>query len=236
MVGRRLDIEPEVPHALLAVPSRVRIVEIVLAAAPAAVTARQIADELGMHVTTVRVHLGLLADAGLVVAERLASNGRGRPSIGYRPGAMDPVQVRGQMIDALAWALARRSSGDRALAAGRWWAQRLPDPGPDEADEADEMSAMAAMSAAFTRLGFAPRIEGDRMHLEQCPFEDAARHNPEVVCRVHLGLAQGISARASRTGRHPRLDLVPFADSTGCRLRVEPTRTPSRPRSGAAPD
>lgn len=203
----------DVAHVLLTVPSRARIVEVVRTAS-AAVTAQQIASELGMHVTTVRVHLGLLAEAGILVAEPLPSSGRGRPSIGYRPGAIDTATVRAQMIDALAWALAQASSRDRALEAGRRWADRLP------ADVDGEQTEMAAMSAAFTRLGFAPVVDGDSMRLRRCPFEEAARSNPEIVCRVHLGLAQGITARASRTGRRPRLDLVPFADSDGCQLAL----------------
>lgn len=207
-------------HALLAVPARARLVELVRAA-DEPVTVHELAEAVDLHVTTVRFHLDLLVRAGLLVAEPLPAAGRGRPRIGYRPGLVDLAQVREQMIEALARALADREPRDRAVVAGRRWAERLPLPDEDPT---------TAVAETFSRLGFAPDPEpdGDTIWLRACPFADAARQTPQVVCRVHLGLAQGIATRRAAPGRRPDVDLVPFAEPDACRLTIanrEPAST-----------
>jgi len=204
--------EPIGRHALLAVPARARLVELV-SEADGPVTAQQLAQTLGLHVTTVRFHLDLLTQAGLLIADALPSQGRGRPRIGYRVGEIDLAEVHEQMIDALARAVADRSPRDHALAAGHRWAAQLPEPVADP---------ITALTQTFTRLGFAPSPAASVITLHQCPFADAARATPEVVCRVHLGLAQGVASRAS-AGR-TEVDLVPFAEPGVCRLTVAARR------------
>lgn len=207
-------------HVLLSVPSRARILDLVRGAADA-VTAAQLADEVGMHVTTVRFHLDQLERAGLVRKAPEPSRGRGRPRIGYRAGALDLGQVREQMIDALAEALVDRSSLDRSLTAGRRWADRLPEPQGEPA---------AAVTEVFAQLGFAPDSDGTTIDLHRCPFGEAARRTPEVVCRVHLGLAQGLAGRAARARgvTIPDVALVPFATPDRCELTIGVTKTRGR--------
>ena len=200
-------------HVLLSVPSRARILDLVRSAAEP-LTAADLARELDIHVTTVRFHLDQLEQADLVLKAPVPSGGRGRPRIGYRAGALDLGQVREQMIDALAEALADRGSRDRSLAAGRRWADRLPEPQGEPA---------AAVTEVFAQLGFAPDRDGSTIDLHRCPFGDAARRTPEVVCRVHLGLAQGLATRAARaqTSAAPRVGLVPFAGPDLCVLTID---------------
>ena len=72
------------------------------------------------------------------------------------------------------------------------------------------------------RLGFAPRADDDAasVALTRCPLLEAAYRNPEVVCAVHLGLAQGALERlgAPREGT----SLLPFAEPGACRLYLRP--------------
>ncbi|WP_082609157.1 metalloregulator ArsR/SmtB family transcription factor [Oerskovia sp. Root918] len=76
------------------------------------------------------------------------------------------------------------------------------------------------------RLGFAPRADDDAasVALTRCPLLEAAYRNPEVVCAVHLGLAQGALERlgAPREGT----SLLPFAEPGACRLHLRPADGP----------
>jgi predicted ArsR family transcriptional regulator len=200
-------------HEVLAVPARARILELVRASREP-LTTQQLSDELDLHPTTVRFHLRHLESAGLVVAEPEPVEGRGRPRLGYRPGALDVADVREQMIDALAEALADGGSRDRALRAGRRWAERLPAVGG---------GPVSAVTDVFTQLGFDPDASADPIRLRQCPFMDAARRTPQVVCQVHLGLAQGLVARTSRSSSRPRVELRPFAEPNACLLSLTHT-------------
>ncbi|MDI1288518.1 MAG: helix-turn-helix domain-containing protein [bacterium] len=207
-------------HAALAVPARARILDVVRDAG-APVTAQDLAEELGIHVTTVRFHLAQLERAGLVVSGPQQSGRRGRPRIGYRAGTLDPAEVHEQMIDALAEALTDRGSRDRALAAGRWWADRLPEPDGDPA---------SVTTNVFMQLGFAPSRDGEVIQLRRCPFGEAARRTPEVVCRVHLGLAQGLVRRAAQlqSTDAPQVALIPFAEPGICLLTLSGHLTKAR--------
>ncbi|QAY71151.1 ArsR family transcriptional regulator [Xylanimonas protaetiae] len=75
------DTPPSV-HTALASPVRLRMLD-VLRAAVDAPTAQSLAAELGLHVTTVRFHLDLLEEAGLVARETRRVARRGRPAVHY---------------------------------------------------------------------------------------------------------------------------------------------------------
>ncbi len=174
-------------------------------------TAGDLATEFDLHVTTMRFHLDVLQRAGLVVGTP-ARAGRGRPAIGFR-AALDDDAVAAQMVAVLADALADRDSRDRPRAAGRRWADRLPEP---------PAAPHPALVEGLGRLGFAPQEAPDGViRLGACPFGEAATQNPDVVCRIHLGLAEGIVRRATGGRAHDRsVDLVPFAQPGVCELTV----------------
>ncbi|WP_337062115.1 helix-turn-helix transcriptional regulator [Kineococcus sp. G2] len=206
-------------HAALASPVRRRLLEL-LRAAEDPVPVHELADRLQLHVTTARFHLGHLERAGLVT-RHVEPAGRGRPPVRYRavqrgPGEQGDGDVRERMIDALAEALAEPGAGtagpDRALEAGRRWAEQvaLPPGGP-----------VAALTGVFGDLGFAPEVGADGIALHACPFRSAARRQPQVVCRVHLGLAQRLAERAAGPDGPdgPGVALAPFAGPDLCVLR-----------------
>lgn len=199
-------------HAALASPVRRRVLD-VLSAATDAPTAQQLATTLDLHVTTVRFHLEQLEQAGLVVRETRHAARRGRPGVHYRALGIDTDRARDRMIDALAEALAAGGPGPAgSLAAGRRWAEQVAPP---------TGSVVEAITDTFARIGFDPEPAGDTIRLRGCPFRDAARHHPQVVCQVHLGLAQGL-ARRSHGGDDVRVGLRPFVEPELCLLTLSP--------------
>lgn len=75
----------------------------------------------------------------------------------------------------------------------------------------------------FTALGFRPALEssGGRVtcKLCNCPYRDAARQNPDVVCGLHRGITAGLVEALA-----PRATLVAFEprdpDRAGCLAEV----------------
>jgi predicted ArsR family transcriptional regulator len=82
------------------------------------------------------------------------------------------------------------------------------DPLPADPLPADPVPADESPAGTGTR----------RFDLWRCPFLDLARARPEVVCAVHLGLAQGVLGRVGGPLRADR--LVPFAGPRHCELHL----------------
>ena len=205
-------------HAVLASSVR-RDALVLLRAAPGPLTAAALADRLGLHVTTVRFHLDHLERVGLVARASAHSGRRGRPAATYRAVSVDLTAARDQMIEALATAAARGGPSPQqdAREAGGRWAAGLPLPNGD---------ARTLLTDLAAQLGFNPEPAERGIRLLACPFRSAARRNPQVVCQVHLGLLQGIAARAY-DGDEVGVGLVPFAEPQACHLTL--TATPDAP-------
>lgn len=77
--------------------------------------------------------------------------------------------------------------------------------------------AANALTEAFERLGFEPELDREQIRLRACPFRQAAREHPEVVCRVHLGLAQRLAEQAGA-----ELQLLPFIEPELCLVTLGP--------------
>lgn len=88
-----------------------------------------------------------------------------------------------------------------------------PDPSP-------ELRARRRVVALFDELGFSPEADDDAtvIRLRRCPLLAAAHLHPEVVCGVHLGLAQGALAELGAASEG--LALLPFAERGACRLHL----------------
>ncbi len=197
-------------HVALASPVRRRMLAL-LQDGP--LTAPDLAGTLGLHVTTARFHLDQLCGAGLVTREHGREQRRGRPSTRYRAIPGDPAAAREDLIHVLTEALAERG-GDVphvALAAGERWAGLLDTRAPD---------ATTALTAAFTKLGFGPEATAEGILLHSCPFRDAAREHPEVVCEIHLGLARRLAAL--QPGEPIEVGLQPFVQPDLCLVALAP--------------
>ena len=207
-------------HAALASPVRQHVLDVLNEAADAP-TVQQLAAALHLHVTTLRFHLDQLEQAGLVVRETRHANRRGRPGVHFRAVGLDADRARDRMIDALAEALADDvAHRSESVAAGRRWAERVSAPTGSPAE---------AITDSFARLGFDPEPADDTIRLRACPFREAARRHPEVVCQVHLGLAQGLARRATG-GDTMRVGLRPFVEPELCLITLGHATEPSGAR------
>lgn len=189
-------------HSALASPSRVALLDHIRAADDA-LDAHRLADECGLHVTTVRFHLDALISAGLITSRPAPSNGRGRPRLLYSPVAQvkpeneDPyVELSRLLLKALE-APDTASAGERAEYAGYEWAVESLNGTPVDSRPARLNGVAAKINALFTELGFESdqgpdaTDESADITLHDCPFGAVARENPGVVCRIHLGLLRG---------------------------------------------
>jgi predicted ArsR family transcriptional regulator len=181
-----------------------------------------VAEETGQHPNTIREHLDALVDAGLVVREPSAAHGRGRPAWLYSAADVEEPDPRVRHYAALAVALAGQISrgsdhpGDDALAAGQEWGRSLAGSiGPQSAAGARRRTV-----ELLAELGFEPRANtrATAVRLRQCPFLDAARRQPDIICTVHLGVVRGVLAEIAPNGPHAALE--PFAEAGACVLRL----------------
>jgi predicted ArsR family transcriptional regulator len=155
----------------------------------------EIAEQVGLHVNTVRGHLELLVHLGVVSRQTEHRGGRGRPRVLYEQAPDEPR--RQDAYQTLATALANELSilggPDQQTAdeAGRLWAEALvregrlrPTSSPDD--------AVQQVTALFSDLGFDASTDplSDRIYLKACPYA-AIREAFPGVCDIHLGLMRG---------------------------------------------
>ena len=191
-------------HAVLASGRRVQLLDALRAAAES-MTATELADLCGLHVSTVRFHLNALIEVGLIAKETERNVIRGRPRQLYR--AQNPLgsgfgitSGYEKLAHVLAAHFARHTDGDPeqlAEAAGRQWA--LDDLGETSGIGRSAEDAAVVVTTLFAEMGFDPELESltarTRIRLHACPFESVARQNPSVVCSLHLGLIRGVLTR-----------------------------------------
>lgn len=201
-----------------------------LRSSDAALTIGDVAERLGLHVNSARLHLERLARAGLAERDSRRREGRGRPNVVYTAVPLvepDATPEEHSGFRLLAEILAAHVAAtdphpaQAAATAGRSWGRALAaGPAADAADEdrahGDPRSDVVAL---MERLGFAPRDgrDADAIELHRCPFGQVAGRHSAVVCGVHLGLLQG----ALEERRAPvDAALEPFVSPRMCRARL----------------
>jgi len=176
-----------------------------------------LAAETGLHANTVREHLAVLVDVGLVRRTPEVRTVRGRPRMVYRVTtaddlASDPAAQQRLEADI---AQARRAAAllGPVVAPGDAPAGRVPVPEHAERD-------VLALEAHLDRIGFDPvYAPGDlTFHLFRCPFVELARARQDVVCRLHTELAQSVLEQAD--GDHDVERLEPFVGEEHCTLSL----------------
>ena len=201
--------------------ARTRVLEY-LQSSSEPLTPAQVAQALGLHDNTARLHLEGLVAAGLAQQRAGEPAGRGRPPTTYLSGAPQDADPRirdyAYLAAALASVVARRSPDPESDAreAGAGW-------GRDLARGIDPTSAHGARTEVvrmLDMLGFDPASDpaARSVLLRRCPLLDVAREHPGVVCQVHLGLVQGALQEMGYDSTHT--SLHPFAEPGGCRLRL----------------
>ncbi|WP_161631728.1 helix-turn-helix transcriptional regulator [Pseudonocardia asaccharolytica] len=231
-------------HGALAGISRVRLLE-ALRAGDRPLDARELAAVSGLHISTVRFHLEILSDAGLVKRHRERTRRRGRPRLLYVPasaGGETGSPPRG--YEFLAAVLARYWGGSaeerarRAEQAGRAVA-REQGLAPPPSGHPTVAESAATVSGLFAELGFDPEpaaAEGEwQIRLHACPFRAVAVEHPEVACSLHLGLLQGALAELGTPAAAS--SLAPFVEPQVCVARIRSEETdppPARQRATTA--
>jgi predicted ArsR family transcriptional regulator len=211
-------------HRALADPSRARILAELSGRGP--LDARELADEVGLHVNTVRVHLNALAEAGLVESETLPPQGRGRPRVAYRVSAAagDESGRRYRLLAEILTALVARfgpGAAEQLEEIGEVWGHYLIDAPPPYAELSDE-GAVERVVRLLAEIGFQPEIEesgrGRRILMRPCPFLELARAHQDVICPIHLGLIRGALAELGASTRATKLE--PFVRPDLCVVRL----------------
>lgn len=210
-------------HRALSKSSRVRLLR-ALTSVEGPRSAQELAEQVGVHLTTARAHLNVLVDAGLVEAERETRTTPGRPRVLYRPAADQPgpeARDYGLLAEVLASHLVGTTDepAAQAKAAGRTWGQYLID-GPPPFTTTSPEEARRRVTALFDDLGFEPELDdtGSCILLHRCPFLKVAQRHPEVACSVHLGLLQGALHELAAPLQAD--DLEPFVEPTLCRAHL----------------
>jgi predicted ArsR family transcriptional regulator len=171
-----------------------------LARSTAALSANDLAERLGIHANTVRLHLERLREVGLVDVEAVHRGTVGRPQHLYflsagAPGlGFDPPAHA--LLAGLLAALAERVGADaeEATETGRIW-------GSETGRRTRSRSCLSALEGELARLGFEPALEtpgadagpgAARIEFLHCPFRELAEAYPELVCNLHRGLCEGV--------------------------------------------
>jgi len=209
-------------HRALSDPSRVRILEL-LQQAEAPLDARELGTRVGLHVNTVRSHLRVLAEAGLVAARREEPTGPGRPRVLYQAPAepldaptLDSYRLLAQIL-ASSLAGSERNPSARAEEAGRAWGAHLIRK-PPPFTSISKQETIDELIRLHEQAGFRPELRraksGQELVLEHCPFQQVATTYQSVICPIHLGLIRGALAELG-TGIEAD-SLEPFAEPGAC--------------------
>ena len=215
-----MDLNPPGEDAL-AQPTRAQIFTF-LVEKRAPTGTDEVAEHFGLHPNGVRRHLERLLEGGFVTRTRIRE-GKGRPRDSWaispdaHPGGMQP-RAYADLAQWLARAIPATPTRLREMErAGREIGQELA---PAVVDDPVE-----AFQQAIAALGFQPRLEansdgGVSCRLENCPYRDSVRQNPEVVCALHRGITAGllteIDPKAKLTGFVPK-----DPDLAGCLVEVD---------------
>lgn len=237
--GRRASLSiNEAVAALLDSPVRREIVDI-LANLPTVrdeagllpgLTAAELAEALGLHVTTVRFHLDQLVAGQLLDSEfRAGRVGRPRKVYRFRPGSMGEASSA-EAYQALAELLAESWEGDghgmplTPEQAGARWAASHTDAHTGDDTPARSVGGWLGKVGRTVdmlhRWGYTPDLSTSNhghtvdLTLVDCPFMALAQSKPEIVCGVHRGLLRGAMDAVGEV--ETEVTLRPFVSPGRC--------------------
>lgn len=203
---------PDASDRVVVGEGRVRVLT-VLEASGVALGVGEVAEQLGLHPNTARLHLDALAEAGLALQWVEHRGGPGRPRKLYTiaPGSTSADRRSYQLLaEILISYIAGRITepGQAAEEAGDAWGRYLAGPtAPFETVGAE--AAVWRLVDVLNAIGFGTEVvdtsHGRQVLLRNCPFRGLAVKHQAVVCSVHLGLMRGVLHEL-----HAPLDVRPL--------------------------
>jgi predicted ArsR family transcriptional regulator len=187
----------------------------------------ELTDYVRLNHNAVRQHLAVLKDAGLVTEEVEDRDRPGRPRLLYRvhpevAGSWGTPGAYAWLAELLSDAI-RRKQDPRQV--GRQEGHRRA------AELAGTGQRVDLLEKEMVRRGFRPtRVErGHRVDfvLDRCPFAEVASSGPDVVCQLHLGLAEGLAEGLG--GLEVEKLVVKNPHRAGCRLILQQVATTGVP-------
>ncbi len=190
---------------------------------PSSLGVAELTDVAGVHHTVVREHLAKLRDAGLIEEATAQPSGRGRPRLLYRVSpevrrrraeADRYRQLSSLLAEALRLGVSAREIGRRA--GSRAASQRRQESSGDQ-------GSLELLVAESAEMGFEPALDVlDDSHadvvLNHCPFGDVAADDPETICALHRGIAEGVAEVTGDIELHSVTVVDPVR--AGCRLHL----------------
>ena len=182
------------PDDVLAQPTRARLFALLGELMRPAGTV-ELADRLNLHPNGVRIHLERMERAGLVERARVRQ-ARGRPrdtwtlAADARPGGRPPSAY----ADLGRWLARAIGPGKNRLRGMESAGRRI---GRELAPQDASAPAEQRMHDALVALGFQPKRETAAAgtlsyRLCNCPYREAARESPQVICTLHRGMTLGL--------------------------------------------
>jgi predicted ArsR family transcriptional regulator len=206
--------------ASLADPTRRRLYRFV-AREPGPVSREQAAEGVGVAGHTAKFHLDKLVDEGLLEVEFRRLTGRtgpgaGRPAKLYRRSDREvALSLPERHYDLLGRILAEavEVATDSGTAVGQAAASVAHREGHNLGEAAAGRTAggepLARLASTLEPNGYEPRLEDDRMVLENCPFDRVARDHTELVCGLNLHYVEGVLSGLGCAEVQARLEPSP---------------------------
>lgn len=189
-------------------PTRYGIYRAIVEAAGEPLTVAQVAEEFSLHPNVARMHLQKLVDVGLVAADTRRSKGGGRPARIYmlsdRVASLQFPPRDYQLLAALALKVVSSLTDDDPEALDRIGGELGRDEGRralkrDGLDPAhhDLQALLDSLTRTAVGLGLYPRIEQRTdgsvdFEIRNCVFRELSATHPELVCRLHTAMLQGL--------------------------------------------
>lgn len=211
-------------HRALGDEHRARVVD-ELRREPGGLDAHELGRRLGLHPNTIRWHLAILGDAGLVTSRPEARTSPGRPRTLYlldggSAASRDNYRLLASILTAT---LAELPDGAvRASAAGHAWGRYLARRPPHV--RLSDADAVGQVVGFLANEGFRPVATVDEIQMHSCPFRDLAEGGQRIVCAAHRGLIGGALAELGSELEVERLDA--FVEPDLCIAHLRRRRAP----------
>lgn len=198
-----------------------------LRAAPGPLSAGEVAEQMGLHVNTVRFHLDGLVEDGAVARTAERRDTPGRPKVLYSLGPQAPGPRSFALLsEMLAGLVASTPAAAQTVpATGRAWGGHLVQR-PAPAERLDAQEATSRLLRVLDAVGFEPGVQhtdgGTEIRLQHCPFREVAERHAEVVCGLHRYLIEG--ALDEMRAPLALAALTPFVTETTCTATLRERR------------